>query len=343
MSLGHRTSLNVELLNDRLLPSVTVLDLTTAGVEATAPNGAIFEQVAFTSKQSSQISTFVSLQGKDGGTEQGYNTDARPLQFGDENKSSKLTHSIALGDVPVATVNGVNYLEFDLAVKQKNSSPDLSLDDVQIFLSNKNNLTDYNASKNTLDKLSPVFNLDSAGDVSVRLNSKLSSSGSWNTTLLVPEADFAGASSKSYVYLYSKFGEQPGERANGGAEQWGVGPVQSAPTGGSLSGTVVAGGTTIAIPGITVELQGTDSQGNSVNLSTVTDSSGNYSFTNLAAGTYAIVQVVPVGNVVVSETVGTVNNVTDGTADQADSQFTGISIAAGQTGVGYIFGDSPIG
>ena len=38
--------------------------------------------------------------------EQGYNTDARPLQF-NENNSHVFTHSLQLGDIPIVTVNGV--------------------------------------------------------------------------------------------------------------------------------------------------------------------------------------------------------------------------------------------
>jgi hypothetical protein len=343
MSFAKRSQLNVELLNDRILPSVTVLDLTKAGAEATAPNGAIAEQVAFTSQESSQISTFVSLKGGRGGIEQGYNTDARPLQFRDESGNSNLTHAITLGDVPVVTVNGTNYLEFYLAVNQKNWSPYLSLDEVQIFLSGKKNLSDYNAFKNTLNKLSPVFDLDSNGNVSIKLNSKLDSSGGWNAALLVPQTDFAGASPGTYLYLYSLFSEPFRERGKDVSVQWGVGPVQSAPTGASISGSVLVGGATVAIPGITVELQGTTSTGTSVNLTAITDANGNFSFSNLAAGTYSIIQEVPFGNIVVTETVGTVNGVMDGTADQTNSQFTGITLGAGQTGVGYIFGDSPLG
>ena len=74
-----------------------------------------------------------------------------------------------------------------------------------------------------------------------------------------------------------------------------------------------------------------------------TDANGNFSFSGLAAGTYSIIQVVPFGNIVVSETVGAVSGVSDGTADQTNNQFTTITIATGQTASGYIFGDSPAG
>jgi hypothetical protein len=344
MSLSRQPQLRLESLDDRLVPSTTVLDLTTSGAVATAPNGAIVEQVTPSSTEASQITPFVRMSEKDGGSVQGYNTDARPLQFDDEKSNKKDTHSISLGQVPVVTVGGQTYLEFFLGVNQRNSSRDVSLDEVQIFLGSSKDLRDYNSYKNTLDGLSPVFDLDSGGNVTVKLDAELSSGkGHWNTALLVPEGDFAGASSKSFVYLYSKLDEQDCGRGRGGYVQWGIGPVQSAPTGGSISGSVLVAGSTVAIPGITIELQGTDSQGNAVNLTTTTDSNGNFSFTGLAAGTYSIIQEVPLGNLVITETVGTVNGVSNGTANQTNDEFTNIVLGAGQTGTGYVFGDSPAG
>ena len=68
-----------------------------------------------------------------GGSEQGYNTDARPLQF-DENKSPQFTRSLTLGEVPVVNVGGVEYREFLLDINQKSSASLLSLDEVRVFL-----------------------------------------------------------------------------------------------------------------------------------------------------------------------------------------------------------------
>src|SRR5579872_3889691 len=141
MIIARQTKLSVERLDDRLVPSVTLLDLSTSGAVATAPSGAIVEQIDPQPTGTGYVQAFVRIQGaaKGGGIEQGYNTDARPLQF-DEKNSPEFTHSITLGQVPVVTVNGSNYLEFFLGVNQKASSPYLSLDEVQIFLGNAGNL-----------------------------------------------------------------------------------------------------------------------------------------------------------------------------------------------------------
>jgi len=342
MSFAKRSQLHVELLNDRIVPSATVLNLTTAGAVGTAPNGAIVEQTNPQAAGVSPVKTFVRLQDNWSGTEQGYNTNGWTSPFDDAVKSS---HAITLGQVPVVTVNGESYLEFFLGVKDKDkrSSPDVTLDEVQIFLGSSKTLTEYNANKNTLAGKSAVFDLDSAGNVSVKLDADLSSSkGSWNMALLVPVADFAGANPNSSLYLYSKLEEQ--DCFSDVSVKWGIGTTSSSPppppTGGSLAGTVLVGGTTVPISGVTILLQGTDSQGNTVNLSTTTLANGTFSFTNLAAGTYSIIEQVPQNDIVTSETVGTVNGAANGTADQSDSQFTGITISSGQNGIGYIFGDS---
>jgi len=339
----HRPKLNLERLDERLVPSVTVLDLTTTGAVATAPSGAIVEQIDPQPTGTGYVQAFLRIQGKDGGVEQGYNTDGRPLQF-DEKKSAEFTHSITLGDVPLVAVNNVYYREFFLGINQKASSPYLSLDEVQIFLGSAGNLTGYNPSSNTLARLSPVFDLNSAGAVSVKLNANLSSgNGSGDMALLVPEAAFAGADPSSSLYLYSKFGAQPGETSNGGFEQWWLPAVQSAPALGSISGSVLVAGANQPISNVTIYLVGTDSLGNPVTLSTVTDIYGNYSFNYLNAGTYSIVQVLPLFNIVISESLGTVNGIGDGMTDSVNAQFTKVTLTFGQNGAGYVFFDGVIG
>src|SRR5262245_33751791 len=142
---------HLEHLDPRLVPSATVLDLTHAGDEKTAPNGAIVQQCDAQPTGTGYIRAFVRVQGAapGGGTEQGYNTDGRPLQF-DENSSPQFTRSLTLGQVPVVTVDGVAYREFLLDINQKSSSPRLSLDEVRVFLGDSANLTGYDATMKTL-------------------------------------------------------------------------------------------------------------------------------------------------------------------------------------------------
>src|ERR1700722_20885794 len=156
--------------------------------------------------------------------------------------------------------------------------------------------------------------------------------------LLVPEAAFASASPSSFLYLYSKFnGQNWFER---GYVQWGIGETQQqGPTAGTISGSVLVGNANQPIPGVTVTLTGMDSQGNQVNLSATTDANGNFSFANLNPGTYSIIEQPPLNNIVVNETLGTVNGVGDGTMDQGNSQFTNVTLASGQSATGYVFFD----
>src|SRR5262249_3049312 len=149
------------------------------------------------------------------------------------------------GQVPVVQVNGVAYREFLLTINQDSSSPNLSLDSVQVFLGGSGNLSGYNANTKTLAGQSAVFDLDSGGNVSVKLNDALNRSSSPDARVLIPDSAFAGANPNSFVYLYSQFGAVNGASANGGFEGWTVHnvppapPVSPPPPGtASLSGAV---------------------------------------------------------------------------------------------------------
>ncbi len=313
----------------------------------TAPSGAIVEQVDPQPMGTGYIHAFVRIQAKNGenGIEQGYNTDGRPLQF-DEKTSPSFTRSITLGQVPEVTVNGQNYFEFLLDINQNSSSPDLSLDEVQIFLGSTGNLLGYDASTGTLSGLSPVFDLSPGGQMEVLLNARLSSGlGSGDMAMFVPAADFAGASPSTYVYLYSHFGNIAA--ANGGYEQWAVPstpPSQVPPPVTSISGQVLQLQDNSAIVGVQVELSGTDINGNTVVLTTTTIAGGVFSFNNLAAGTYTIIQEsFLTGESVLNEATGTINGQQVGTQDISDSEFLDVTITAGQSGVNYIFYDGNVG
>ena len=89
-SSSNRVRPQVEALEDRWVPST--LDLTTAGATGTF-NGPIFEQADPQPTGCGVIDDFLRIQshGPGAAVEQGYNTDARPLQF-DEKTSHTFTH-----------------------------------------------------------------------------------------------------------------------------------------------------------------------------------------------------------------------------------------------------------
>jgi len=347
-----RTRLNLESLDQRLTPSATTLDLTTAGSTATAPNGAIVEQSDTQPTGTGVIHSFLRLQGaaKGGGLELGYNTDARPLQF-DENKSPQFTRSLQAADVPTVLVNGALYREFLLDINQKSSSPLLSLDEVRIYFSDQSNLSHYDASALTLGGVAPSFDLDSAGDVSVLLNANLGSgSGSGDMFLLVPQSAFAGADANSFVYLYSKFGEQQTATANGGFEEWAVRTLPPAvpPATSTISGFVFFDADNdgsfdhddTGLAGVVVTLTGTDLLGNDITLTATTAADGSYSFTGLAAGTYSLLQgPLPADDPFFAEMadVGTIDGTQSGVGGMGE--IDQIVLGDNENGINYDFGN----
>src|SRR5262249_53394819 len=121
----------LEVLEDRVVP--TVIDLTTLGATGTF-NGVIFDQ--FTpSSGTGKIDSFVRLSSNNA-TEQGYNTDFRPVQF-DENSNSNYTRAIQLSTLPTVIAGGGQlYYEILLDINQSTSSPLLSLDQLRLYVTN---------------------------------------------------------------------------------------------------------------------------------------------------------------------------------------------------------------
>jgi len=233
----------------------TIIDLTTAGsnnfnANNVAASGTTFfvQQTTGQSIGGGVVDSFVRLQTTEK-SEQGYNTDARPLQF-DEKDSLKVTHSLSLSDVPTVslTVNGTTELfrQFVLDVNQNDRRPDLSLNQVQIFLRDFPDLagatTQFPATTTTPPVIafvdpfsSEVFRLNNNDpkflEIQLR-DTDTPKGGPGDMFLYVPDSAFqavvAANPDRTYVYLYSQFGKPPGEDKNNGRyEEWGV--VNSTP------------------------------------------------------------------------------------------------------------------
>ena len=345
MSSYRLPRLSIEELGDRILPS-TLLDLTAAASQASAGD-AIVRQVDAQPTGTGYIRSFVRLQGaaSGGGIEQGYNTVARPLQF-DENKSPQFTRGLLLGQVPTVTEGGTAYREFLLDINQKSSSAKLSLDEVRIYVGNADNLTGYDAGTRTLAGLTPSFDLDAAGDVSVLLDAKLNSgSGSGDMVLLVPDSAFANGDPNGFVYLYSKMGVRTGATANGGFEEWAVrksGGTAGTGGTGSISGSVWQDndrdGTRDlddpGLAGVTITLQGVDDLGQTVVLTTTTADDGSYSFKNLRAGVYTLIETQPPDFFDSVDFVGSLGGTLSGT-----DGIVNIHLLDGMHGIGYDFSE----
>jgi hypothetical protein len=286
----------VEALEDRLVPAV--VDLTTVGASVVV-NRAIFQQALPQPTGCGVIHDFVRIQSHGSAVQQGYNTDARPLQF-DEKSSPVFTRSLALSDVPQTTLDGVNYRVFLLGVNQSSSQPLISLDELRLYVSSSPNLTGYDPSTNQLDGQAPVYDLGVSNWV--KLDASLShGNGSGDVFLYVPDSLLS--SGGPYVYLYSKFGVNIG--CNGGFEQWATKTVVGLPFNeSSLSGSVSAlgGG---ALSGVLVTLTGTNVLGQAVSITVTTDTNGNYIFSNLLSGSYTITEAPPPDYTFFSDSIGT--------------------------------------
>ena len=130
----------------------------------------------------------------------------------------------------------------------------------------------------------------------------------------------------------------------GGEAKGNIGAVKSlntAPTPASVAGFVYLDSNDNGlmesgepgIPGVTVTLTGTNYLGQSVNLTTTTNSAGAYSFTTLAPGTYSLTETPPTGYLDGINTVGSQG----GTV--GDDQFTNVVLAAGQNGMDNDFAE----
>jgi hypothetical protein len=352
-----RTRLEVQSLEARDVPA-TILDLGTLGASQTA-NGAIFQQTAATTDPA-QFNTFLRIDAS--GTEKGYNTDARPFQY-DQKGDLTVTRSLKLADVPVVNIDGTNYREFYLHVRETASAPRISLDDLRFYVAEVGNLQNYKQSNDTLGGQTAVFDMDGAGNVSVRLDDRLNgTTGKGDAFVYIPSSVFGNA---TYVYLYSKFGGP--NNANGMPEEWGVRPVPPPPppATGSISGTVFVdnvggvGGDGIwqvgeepVVPGgfsirLEVEVGLNSNVWMQVGQDVVTDSNGFYSFTNLAAGTYRVTRLDnPVPDLVFNgkNQIGSLGGVDlGGFGDTTDPDITsGIILPAGGSGTDYNFGMQPL-
>jgi hypothetical protein len=329
---------SLEGLEDRLVPAQ--FDLTAVGSQATV-GGVMFQQGSVQPAGSGVFDAFVRIHALGGrGSEQGYNTDARPLEF-DENNSPTFTRSLPLSTVPLVTLNGTNYRVFLLDINQKASSPLVSLDQLQIFVGASGNLTGY--SSRSLAGLPAIFDLNPDGSNTnwVSLDGRLNQGlGKSDMALLVPDSLLATAASNlgalsPEVYIFSRFGDH--FATNGGFEQWGV---QEQAALSSLSGYVYFDAANIGafqpgegISGVMMTLTGTDINNHSVTLNAVTDANGFYFFDGLLAGKYIITKTPPPIYTDGAETVGTLGGTLG--VDQINS----ILLGSGVNGYHYDFGE----
>lgn len=210
------------------------IDMTTA-TSYTNPDGLIFSTSDLGSTGTGLIDSFVRINpGGSQDTEQGYNTNGRPLQY-DENSSPQFTRSLLLSAVPIVQDPGTSggfYYEFLLDINQTKASPYLSMDEFELYLGTSGNLLGFTPGSGFGAESETVYN---AFADSLILNYSLNSgSGSGDLFVYVPTSFFSGKNN-DFVYLYSQFGYNAncgglfaGSRkpvtctANDGFEEWAV-------------------------------------------------------------------------------------------------------------------------
>jgi hypothetical protein len=330
----------MESLENRVVPAM--LDLTTAGAAGTI-NGASFEQADPQPTGVGVINDFLRIQSHGDSVEQGYNSDVRPVQF-DEKTDPPHNRSFHLSELPTVNISGTSYRVILLGINQRHSDPQLSLDELRLYVSASGTVSGYNASTLQLGGLSPVYDL---GANWIKLDSSLShGNGSGDMFAFVPDRLFAlpGGPADPFVYLYSKFGVHFG--ANGGFEQRAPGTGVTLPAPASVSGVVFldvnqdgrfdSGDS--GIGNVTLTLTGTNLLGQQVSLTTTTAANGSYIFDGLLPGTYQVTESPPVNFVVGQDSVGTVNGQADGSV-LSNTSLGNIVLQAGQAGINYDFGN----
>lgn len=199
------------------------LDLTAPGSSGYLAGG-FFEQGDTQPAGTGVFNTFVQIQahGSKQTIEQGYNTDYRPAQF-DEKNDAPHNHSLLLASVPLVNVGGVEYRQFLLDINEPKGQTAnyLSLDNLQVFQAAAGNLHDYPTFDGEANK---IFDL-STSETFIKLDAALSH-GSGQSDMIADIPDSVFDKSQPYVYLYSQFGANI--PANGGFEEWGVGPATTA-------------------------------------------------------------------------------------------------------------------
>lgn len=351
-----RTQLNLEALDAREVPALLnlragVIDHVDSDKLAGQGKTAWFQQLGNDPTISSQ--TFLRMQ--DGrraatadGVEEGFNTDARPLQL-DAVGGVLGNHSIQLSSIPQVSLNGNTYREFLLTVRQPAGSPIIDLTELRLYVGNSGNLSGYDAGSHQLGGLNAVYDMDARNDNTVRIHANLNKSGSPDAVVLIPDSAF-GSNPNSFVYLYSKFNAAAGTFANSRPESWSLRLPTTPPTTGTaqLSGNVQLSPDQANLQGVTVFLMNLDT---GVTVQATTDANGNYSFTGLDAGNYQIYispdQTITdpsngftIGIQNYLNNAGTVNGVTDGVDGTGlGENFTidQINLADGAVGTSYNF------
>ena len=201
----------------------TICDLTV--LDSCTINGGIFAVEVIHPAGTGVIDSFVRVQQK--GTEQGYNTTYRKVQF-NEKKDPNFTRDLLLSEVGTTIIGGIPYATFFLDINEPASKnkETITLDQLELFTTDLPNRTGYTGVPNTASGSLPgttkVYDMDADGDNLVQLsyNKIGGGSGSSDMVFYLPMSLFTG----DYVNLFSQFGNIDGNamkaQSQAGFEEW---------------------------------------------------------------------------------------------------------------------------
>lgn len=191
-------------------------------------NGAIFSVFAVQPAGTGVIDSFVRLQNN--GTEQGYNTSARAVQF-DEKTDPNFTRDLLLTEVGTTVIDGVAYATFYLDINEPAAGDKnfLTLDELEVFTGILGMRSEYSnggiansGATGELSGMTKIFDLDGADDNYIQLsyNSLSGGSGKSDMVFYLERSLFTG----TYVNLFSQFGMDGGVgpkfNSEAGFEEW---------------------------------------------------------------------------------------------------------------------------
>jgi hypothetical protein len=178
--------------------------------------GTRFETSDFRTGGTGAIDSFVRIQAANQTVVQGYNTSG--IRRFDE-LGGNFTRDLTFGEIPTRVIDGIEYKEFILDINQLANSPELSLDEVQIYTNNTAFTNNTPTNPSQLGSL--VYDLDGINDSWIHMNYLLATgSGQGDMVMFVPVSYFGNATANTFVYLYSLFGQNLGN--NDGFEEWAV-------------------------------------------------------------------------------------------------------------------------
>ena len=208
--------------------SAATIELTTVGSSGTSANGTIYNH-AVIKAGTGVFQPFLRVQdgGNNSNRQDGYNGDFKGNDYPWDTKKGEWTHPVQFSELTYGEIDGVGYYEFMLDINEPNADGKqyISLDSVRIWASDDPKSDDYEVDGLPLFG-NPLYDMDSAGDVTVILNGGDIDKGSGRSdmAMYIPASFFAGVDGSQYMTFYSLFGAGNVEGfdllADGGFEEW---------------------------------------------------------------------------------------------------------------------------